>query len=596
MLSALNSDEDKKKSALGLLSDDDSHRDEILGKFVALASQVLGIPGSFVSVLDDEFQYIKASKNFDLRKSTLEDAFCRHTVAKGMVLVCPDTLLDPRFRNNPLTTAAPHIRFYAGAPLVTRDGMIIGTLCVTDTAPHVFDNAQEQALQLLASVVTGYLEAWHSAGYVDVVTHLPNRQRLIRDLERLSGNPPDISYRIILIDCIDMPRAYDMARSLGITAIETLLRDMAVMLRLRLKLNTKDILYTVATGRFALLTPNDGRFSAKKINSRLHGICVQIMDNITIDLQISTGDVNFRPGVATQNATETLRKAISALHEAIVTGSGSMSYDESNDIRHCSDFSLRNDLARALEEPEGLYLVYQPKISLKTGKPVGLEALIRWKHPVRGELSPAEFVHLAESTSLMGRLTDWVIDATVKQLKVWSKTCFALPVSVNVSVSDISRPRFADRLEDKLLANGLRMESLGIECLETEKILESPQAMEGLDMLKLRGFTISIDDFGSGYSNINYLHSIPMDVIKLDRSLISRICTDTASRIIARHVINLLKELDYVVLAEGVEDESTAVSLKALGCDEAQGFYYSRPLPVPLIDNWLQWQLRNNCV
>ncbi|BCQ42422.1 sensor domain-containing phosphodiesterase (plasmid) [Erwinia rhapontici] len=596
MLSALNSDEDKKKSALGLLSGDDSHRDEILRKFVALASQVLGIPGSFVSVLDDEFQHIKASKNFDLRKSTLEDAFCRHTVAKGMVLVCPDTLLDPRFRNNPLTTGAPYIRFYAGAPLVTRDAVIIGTLCVTDTAPHAFDTAQEQTLQLLASVVTGYLEAWHSAGYVDVVTHLPNRQRLVRDVERLSGKPHDNSYRIILIDCIDMPRAYDMARSLGIAAVETLLRDMAVLLRLRLKLNTTDVLYTVATGRFALLTPDDGRFTAENLNHRLHGISVQIMDNITIDLQVSTGDVSFFPGAATVSATETLRKAISALHEAIAAGTGSMSYDETNDFRRSSDFSLRNDLAGALEGNEGLYLVYQPKISLKTGKPVGLEALIRWKHPVRGELSPAEFVHLAEATSLMGRLTDWVIDAVVRQLKAWSKTCFALPVSVNVSVSDISRPRFADRLEDKLLAHGLHTESLGIECLETEKILESPQAMEGLDMLKLRGFTISIDDFGSGYSNINYLHSIPMDVIKLDRSLISRICTDTASRIIARHVISLLKELDYVVLAEGVEDESTAVSLKALGCDEAQGFYYSRPLPVPLIDNWLQWQLRDNCV
>ncbi|WP_153011527.1 EAL domain-containing protein, partial [Type-D symbiont of Plautia stali] len=124
---------------------------------------------------------------------------------------------------------------------------------------------------------------------------------------------------------------------------------------------------------------------------------------------------------------------------------------------------------------------------------------------------------------------------------------------------------------------------------------ESPAAMQGLEMLKLRGFGISLDDFGTGYSNISYLRRMPLDVIKLDRTLISEISSDTASRIIARSIIAMLKELDYTVLAEGVEDAETVTALTQYGCDQAQGFFYSRPLPEAELDEWLGWKLRGQC-
>jgi EAL domain-containing protein (putative c-di-GMP-specific phosphodiesterase class I) len=136
---------------------------------------------------------------------------------------------------------------------------------------------------------------------------------------------------------------------------------------------------------------------------------------------------------------------------------------------------------------------------------------------------------------------------------------------------------------------------LGIECLETERILESPDAIRGLEMLKLRGFGISLDDFGTGYSNISYLRRIPLDVIKLDRSLVSEISSDTASRIIARSIIAMLKDLDYTVLAEGIENAETATALTEYGCDQAQGFFYSKAQPEAELDKWLTWKLRDQC-
>lgn len=578
------SDDAKRLAALEMLKSEDGTRDEILKKFTQLASELLGVPGSFVSVLDDENQYIKAACNFDLKRTSFQNAFCRHTLALDAVLVCNDTHLDARFSQHPLTIGEPFIRFYAGAPLRNRDGILIGTLCVTDVTPHPFSDDKTALLELLAGLVVGYLDAWYITGYQDVVTQLPNRQRLLKDIELLQQAGNHEPHNLTLIDCIDMPRAYEIARSVGMNAVETLLRELTAILRTRLRLEPDDVLYTVAVGRFALLSGHqDG--NARELSKRLGGIRAQIFDNITIDARPHLGEVNFVP--AESQVSEVLRRAVSALHEAITLKQSYMAYNADSDGRNSQNFRLLHDLAAALRGNKGLYLVYQPQISLLHGKPVGLEALLRWDHPLFGNIPPDEFIPLVAQTSLMEELTDWVIDHTLAQLRQWRSTGLNLPASVNLCVSDFSRADFADKLEEKMLNAGLHPEDLCIECLETEQVLGNPDARRGLDKLKMRGFRIALDDFGSGYSNINTLCRIPVDVIKLDRSLIQQLSHDPASEVIARHVITMLKELHYVVLAEGVEDQQTLASLQRLGCDEIQGFYYSRPLAPEGLEHWL---------
>lgn len=593
MFISLSGGDDDRTRTLRALRNPDESRDEVLRQFVRLASQALSIPGSFISVLDDELQHVMAAHNFTLTRSSREDSLCRYAVDSDSTVVIPDTLLDERFATHPLIIGAPFIRFYAGTPLKNSTGMILGTLCVTDTTPHPFSPAQVTMLTMLATLVMSFLEAWYSAGFADPVTGLPNRQRLIRDLQFLAASGDRTPRRLVLIDCIDMPRAYELARSMGMGPVESLLKDVATLLPLRLRPAPGEILYTVATGRFALLTRQESRLSAGWVAKQLTGISADLGDGLSVALMTHTGEASFITGE--MPAQEILRRAVSALHEAIARDVASMCFSEATDTRHTQDFTLMHDLALAIRENKGLWLAYQPKICLHSGKPIGLEALIRWRHPQRGELSPAEFLPFAGQTELLSELTRWVTEQAITRLSRLRDNYIQLPVTINVSSSDFSRSGFADELEEQMIKAKLPVSLLGIECLETERILESPAAMQGLEMLKLRGFGISLDDFGTGYSNISYLRRMPLDVIKLDRSLISEISSDTGSRVIARSIIAMLKDLDYTVLAEGVENAETVNTLTEFGCDQAQGFFYSRPLAEAALDEWLGWRLRSKC-
>lgn len=578
MLTDLSSDESKKRAAINLLKSHDEVRDEALKKYTLLACQLLDMPMCFVSVLDDEKQYIKSAQNMTVTETSLGEAFCTNTLEHGETYICPDTQRHPDFKTYDAVTEAPFVRFYAGCPLKTQDGVAVGTLCLLDTQPRTLSGEQINIFEQLAGLVSGFLASWHNVGYIDIVTLLPNRQRMLKNISVSKKS----TFQLVIIDCIDMPFAYEMARSLGMTAVENLLRDMAVQLQARLQLTEQ--LYAVAVGRFAYFTHDKGQSDLENIALRLRGIQARINPEVPLDLDIHIGDSGCCDNAMTPG--EILRRAVSALHEAISHGHRFMTYDEALDNRKKNDFSLLTGLREALHEDRGLYLVYQPKVSLLTGQITGVEALLRWKHATHGEVLPGLFIPLVERTSLMRELTGWVIDHAIAQLGLWRDQGISLPVSINLAASDFSRPDFADELEQKIRNAGLTPALLGVECLETEKMLESPAALNGLEMLKLRGFKISLDDFGSGYSNINYLRQIPMDIIKLDRSIVSKIASDKASRIIVRNVVRLLKQLDYVVLAEGVEDDQTVDILRGLGCDEVQGYVYARPMRAGDLEVW----------
>lgn len=575
--------------ALQALREPDACRDDVLVKFVRLASRVLGIPGSFISVLDDSDQYIRAAHNFGLKQTTREESLCRHVVDGAAEMVIPDTWLDRRFAAHHFVTGAPFIRFYAGVPLRNREGAITGTLCVTDSEPHPFSAEQLATLKMLGNLAMSFLDAWHAAGFIDAVTGLPNRQRLIRDLHQLTDSP----HRLILLECIELPRASELARSMGMGPVEALFKDVATLLQQRLRPAPDERLYSVANGRFALLTYPESALTAERAVGRMAGIRAGLSEGLSISLTPHGGQVDFITGGVSPE--ERLRRAASALYEALSRGVPAMTYSESADVQHTRDFTLMHDFAAALCSEGGLYLVYQPKICLRSGAPVGLEALIRWRHPQYGELSPVTFVPLAKKTELLQKMTTWVIERAIMRLVRLRNHPIQLPITVNVSLNDFAREDFADVLDEKMQQHGLPPSLLGIECLETERIVENPQAMSGLARLRQRGFGISLDDFGTGYSNISYLGRMPLDVVKLDRSLVSNLATERASRVIARSIIRMLKDLDYVVLAEGVEDAETGRILSEYGSDQAQGYFYARPMDDNALDAWLLWKLHETC-
>ena len=564
----------------------DSDRDEVLTQFTSLASELTGIPGSFISVLDEQNQIIRAKHNISVSHTPVSDAFCRYAVEECITVVVPDTLCDVRFKANPLVLRPGGIRFYAGVPLINREGVVMGTLCVTDSQPHQLPSEKIALLSRLANMVVVFLEAWQSAGFTDAVTKLPNRQQLIRHLNILASASQDKIFRLTIVDCIDMPRAYELARALGMPPVEAILKDTGQLLRDKLSLEPEQILYTVATGRFAILSHSEDPFSAETVLEVMRGVIPRLSEGVTMELTLYAGDVCFSPLLL--SAQEVLRRAVSALHEAINLNEGARTFNAESDMRRNADFRLMNDLAIALKTGSGgLYLVYQPRLSLPEGCPVGLEALIRWHHPERGELSPVEFLPVVQFTGLMSELTDWVIGEAVRQLKIWFSEGVALPVSVNVGVSDLARSSFITRLEETMSSTGLPVTLLEFECLETELATENPAAMDTLARLRVGGYRISLDDFGAGYSNIGYLRRMPVDVIKLDRALISDLNSDSGSRVIASSIIRMLKSLNYVVVAEGVEVQESIEMLSTWGCDQAQGFYFSRPLLPSELSGWL---------
>jgi EAL domain-containing protein (putative c-di-GMP-specific phosphodiesterase class I)/GGDEF domain-containing protein len=590
MLLNIGGDKERHFLALQALLNPDDSRDDVLRKITQLAARMLKIPGSFISVLDDENQYVRAAINFQLETSSRVNSFCRYAVDSGNPFIVPDTLQDARFVTHPLTVASPFIRFYAGVPLTTRDGIMLGTLCVVDTNPHTVTKEQIDTLRLLGELAMSFLEAWHYAGLTDAITGLPNKLHLLRDIQLLNAANDTAERNLILIDCIDMPRAFELARTRGMAPVENLLRDMAIMLPLRLRPLKCGKLYMVATGRFALLTRASDNISACAIANRLQGVSAELEPGITVEFRVHTAGKTFIPGDL--SAREVLNKAVHALHERIRQNTFQLP-ETIIDEDAAAMPVLMEELAQAIDgKLSGLYLVYQPKMCLQTDAPVGIEALIRWRHPQKGELSPGMFIPFAEQAGLLQDLTGWVIANVITQLAGWHALGLALPVSVNVSIQDISAPGFADSLEARMIRARLPTSLLGIECLETERIIESAAALKGLEMLKLRGFPISLDDFGTGYSNISYLRRMPIDIIKLDQSLISKLSEDTASRIIARSIIGMLKELDYVVLAEGVENAQTGATLQKYGCDQAQGYLYARPLPAQEMSSWLEWKIR----
>ena len=586
MFSGLNKNDIKRLAALALLRKHDKARDTALGEFASLASDIMGVSGCFVTIFDDQYQYIKYVKNIPRlqKKSPIPETMCQYAVVSAEPVICRDTRNDSRFAAHSLVNSGSVI-FYAAAPLLTKDGFVLGTLCVSHV--HSITPTPEQIDNFLrvAALASTYLEAWYSLGRIDGLTGLPNRQFLLKELEKLAQENNAQRWSLILFDCIDMPRAYELARYLGVPEVEKMLRGFGPLLRLRLKLPSRMTLFAFAPGRYAVLVAADVAQTLIQRAECLPDIEAQIRGDVDIQLKVHTGYVNFIP--QDSDPHEILRQAISALHEAMRQQIPLLAFDPILDQKRNNHFRLLHDLSEAIKAKDQLYMVYQPKISLHTGLTEGCEALLRWHHPLQGNVPPSTIVQLAEKTSLMTDITHWVIKTVIAQLQAWRRAGIGLPISVNVTVSDFSRQGFADELEKKLIRAGLSVTDLRIECLETEKVLESDEALYELAQLKKKGFKILLDDFGAGYSNISYLRRIPIDIIKLDRSLISQIASDSDSRIIARNVIMMLKELNYLVLAEGVEDRQTAMMLKEYGCDEAQGYYFSRPISPMEIPAWL---------
>jgi diguanylate cyclase len=282
-----------------------------------------------------------------------------------------------------------------------------------------------------------------------------------------------------------------------------------------------------------------------------------------------------------------VRRADIAMDVAKAGHSGVVRYDPAQDQYDSDRLAVVGELRRALGDDE-LVLHYQPKVDLLDGDVHEVEALIRWQHPRSGLLYPDAFLPLAEQTGLIDPLTDWVLAEALRQLAEWDDAGIArLSVAVNVSARNLSQAAFGDRVLAAVARSGLAAERLVLEITETALFADVDRAGSVLRRLADAGVTISLDDFGQGQTSLGYLSRLPLRELKIDRAFVTDMAHDEPHAAIVRSVVELAHNLGFVVVAEGVEDVDTLTALRETGCDAAQGYVISRPMPPAYVGPWL---------
>jgi EAL domain-containing protein (putative c-di-GMP-specific phosphodiesterase class I) len=234
-----------------------------------------------------------------------------------------------------------------------------------------------------------------------------------------------------------------------------------------------------------------------------------------------------------------------------------------------------------------LFVVYQPQVDLSSGRVVGAEALIRWRHPDRGVIFPDEFVALAENTGLVGPITGFVLQAALRTNRRWRELGLDVGVSVNLSVRHLADLTLPEQVAEALDKWEVPAHRLTVEVTETSIMSDPRRAVRVLSQIRAMGVSLAIDDFGTGYSSLSYLRQLDVDELKIDRSFVTHLAGNGSDEIIVRSTVDLGHNLGLRVVAEGVESEDTVARLARLGCDRAQGYFIGRPMSEELMERWL---------
>jgi EAL domain-containing protein (putative c-di-GMP-specific phosphodiesterase class I) len=288
------------------------------------------------------------------------------------------------------------------------------------------------------------------------------------------------------------------------------------------------------------------------------------------------------------NCENLLAKADAAMYDAKANGRNAFRhYAPGLSIYSAERLSLETELRYALDNNE-LVLHYQPQICLANGRVVGVEALVRWQHPTRGLLAPIHFIGIAEESGLIVGIGYWVLREACRQQQEWVRHGLApLRMSVNISAVQFQQPDFSMRVQQVLRETGIDAAHVELELTESIVMHHAAAVLGTLNTLKGLGLRLAIDDFGTGFSSLSYLRRFPVDRLKIDQSFIRDIEKLPVNESIVRAIAALAKSLSLEIVAEGTETQTELSLVKAVGCHEAQGYFYSKPLPAPALVQWL---------
>ena len=434
----------------------------------------------------------------------------------------------------------------------------------------------EAALRANRSLVQLRHDARH-----DALTGLGNRTLLFSDIDDLLAGSGAGS--ILLLD---LDRFKEVNDALGHRIGDVLLREVAR--RLAARLPERATVARLGGDEFAVLLP------ASTTAAEAAAVAVSLRNALQLPFEVegTTLEARASVGVAVvgehgRDANSLLQHADVAMYAAKRSNSGVAVYNSDDHVANLRRLALSRELRSGVEGNE-IQVFYQPKVALRSGEVVGVEALARWQSPKRGLIMPDEFIPVAEQTGLITALTEDVLHAALGQVRFWLDSGFRVGVSVNLSARGLMEPGMPEHVAGVLRAFGVPADLLTLEITETSLMDDFERAIEVLNELVALGIAVSLDDFGTGYSSLAYLQRLPVSELKIDKSFVCAIGTQPSGSAIVQAVIDLAHTLGLEVVAEGVEENQARDALHAMGCDAIQGYLLSRPMTADAATEWLR--------
>ena len=466
----------------------------------------------------------------------------------------------------------------AGSPAVERHRTASGEAHDLELSVHEVVFEGHRALLVAASDVTARRKAQArllQAAFYDPLTGLPNRALFKDRLEVAFARAKGREAAHFAVLFLDLDRFKLVNDSLGHRAGDELLVQIAR--RLESCRRAGDTVARLGGDEFTLLVEGVSTDEeAIAVSERVHRALAPpyLIEGHEVFAGASIGIALGGP--VTERVEHLLRDADTAMYRAKVRGSRHAVFDSSMHERAMAQLRIENELRRALERGE-MRVHYQPIVELSSGRTLGVEALVRWEHRERGLVPPSEFIPLAEETGLVVPLGRWVLDEACRALAALPER---ISLSVNLSGRQLLQPEFCAELKEMLSRRRLEPSRLRLELTESMLIGNGAAARAALTHLRATGVRLCIDDFGTGYSSLSYLHELPIDSLKIDRSFVGAMGDDERKIKIVQSILVLGKSLGIDVVAEGVETLQQAELLRRLGCERAQGYFFSRPVPL----------------
>ncbi len=419
----------------------------------------------------------------------------------------------------------------------------------------------------------------------DELTGLPNRNTLQERLREAIYQCGENEVSIILMD---LDRFKEINDTLGHYAGDVLLQKVGE--RISELLGQKYVIARIGGDEFAVLVEN---LEVEKNREGILQLANQLLE--LFDKPFSLREhrlyVGISMGIAIypehgDNSHTLIKQADVAMYLAKSKGGGIAFYDPAKDVNRIDRLGLLGELKEAINN-EGLAVFFQPKIDITTKTLIGVECLVRWYHPIWGDLDPEEFIPLAEKSGLMNALTFWVIEASLAVVAKWRQMGCHLKISVNISAENLRDPQLISELRERLPKWNIPPESLVLEITESAVVSDPRYAKNVLTEIAKMGISLSVDDFGTGFSSLSYLKDYPVKELKIDKSFVLNMAEDENDAVIVASTIEMAHNLGLSVVAEGVETEEVLNILKRFQCDVAQGYFISRPLSAK---RFLQWR------